>query len=45
MCAVKERFVEKPNLPESKVTTAAVSGAYPEILDRVPCRYADVSFG
>ncbi len=33
MCAVKERFVEKPNLPESKVTTAAVSGAYPEILE------------
>lgn len=33
MCAVNERFVEKPNLPESKVTTAAVSGAYPEILE------------
>ena len=33
MCAVKERFVEKPNLLESKVTTAAVSGAYPEILE------------
>lgn len=33
MCAVKERFVEKPNLPESKVTTASVSGAYPEILE------------
>lgn len=33
MCAVKERFVEKPNLPESRVTTAAVSGAYPEILE------------
>ncbi len=33
MCAVKERSVEKPNLPESKVTTAAGSGAYPEILE------------
>lgn len=30
---IKEKFVSSPNLPQSKVTLAAVSGAYPEILE------------
>lgn len=32
MCAVKEIFVSKPNLPEGRVTLAAVSGQYPKII-------------
>lgn len=32
MCTIKEEFVSKPNLPQGRVTLAAVSGKYPEII-------------
>lgn len=32
MCTVKEEFVSRPNLPQGRVTLAAVNGAYPKII-------------
>ncbi len=32
MCTIKETFVSKPNLPQGRVTLAAVSGQYPKIV-------------
>ena len=32
MCAINEVFVSKPNLPQGRVTLAAVSGQYPKII-------------
>ena len=32
MCTVNEYFVSRPNLPEGRVTLAAVSGQYPNII-------------
>ena len=35
MCTIKEEFVRNPNLPEGRVTLAAVSGQYPEIPEKL----------
>ena len=32
MCTIKENYVSRPNLPQGRVTLAAVSGKYPQIV-------------
>ena len=38
MCTVKETFVSRPNLPQGRVSLAAVSGEYPEIIEALEAR-------